>query len=186
MTIHVTTEPVRLEGWQYPFKPSEQYNKHTLQVIIGSDLIDALTEERPAALDWARSKHKNASRAVEKFEPWEEVSPGQYQVKFSWKPEKPVPFVDAEGTPITEDIGLRSGSMVKIAFKQKPYLTPDSIGTKLELVGAQVISCASGAGVDTGSLSTESVADLFGKTEGFTVGEPNVTATAVDHDDDPF
>ena len=183
MTIHVTTEPVRLEGYQSPFTPSK-FGKCGLQAIIDQSLVDALEDERPAALDWARSKHKNPKRATEKFAPWEEVSEGQYQVKFNWLPDTPVTMVDAEGTPITDEIPLYSGSLVKLAFKQKPYLTPDAVGTKLVLEAVQVISCQGTAGVDSGSLDAASAAELFGKTKGFTAGEPNVTATPAVSDDD--
>ena len=51
----------------------------------------------------------------------------------------------------------------------------------------QVIALNGQAGVDTGSLSSEAVADLFGKTAGFRLDEPNVTVTPTEtttEDDD--
>jgi hypothetical protein len=44
------------------------------------------------------------------------------------------------------------------------------------------VSLNAGAGVDTGDMNADDVAALFGKTEGFKAGEPNVTAN-VDEDD---
>ena len=39
----------------------------------------------------------------------------------------------------------------------------------------QVISVQTGAGVDTGDLDEDGVAELFGKTSGYKADEPNVT-----------
>ena len=174
MTIHVTQEPVRLEGYQAIFRPSEKYGNHTLSAVVDDQLIQLLSDERPAALDWARSRAKNPRRVTEKYEPWEEVSSGKYQVKFSWKPDNKPPIVDSEGTPIEEEIPLWSGSLVKLAFKQKPYVTPDAIGTSLKLVAIQVIQSAGQAGVDRGDLDATEAAALFGQTTGFKINEPNV------------
>ena len=59
-------------------------------------------------------------------------------------------------------------------------------GTSVKLSGIQVISVQTGAGVDTGDLDEDGVAELFGKTSGFKADEPNVTAAVeeVDPDDD--
>ena len=48
----------------------------------------------------------------------------------------------------------------------------------------QVISLASSAGVDTGDMDDADVAELFGKTEGFKVGDPNVSNEAGDPEED--
>ena len=40
--------------------------------------------------------------------------------------------------------------------------------------GVQVVVLGSGAGTDVGDLDAEGVADLFGKTQGFKSGEPNI------------
>ena len=50
-------------------------------------------------------------------------------------------------------------------------------GTSLKIVGIQVVSVGSSAGVDTGDLDETEVAALFGQTKGFKASEPNVTAT---------
>jgi len=44
----------------------------------------------------------------------------------------------------------------------------------------QVVSLNSEAGVDTGDMNTEDVAELFGKTKGFKTSEPNVTTDSTD------
>jgi len=49
------------------------------------------------------------------------------------------------------------------------------------------VTCQGGAGVDTGDLDQNSVAELFGKTEGYKASEPNVeaagTPSSVETDD---
>ena len=175
--IHVTPEPVVLEGYQAVMKPS-QYG-YSLRAVVGQDLIDKLEEERTECLKWAESKLKNPKRASLKIEPWEEVSDGKYIIKFSWSEDKRPPVVDTEGTPITDpNTPVYAGSTVKLGFIQKPYLLRDGVtyGTSLKLSGVQVVTCQGGAGIDTGDLDETGVAELFGKTKGYKAGEPNVEA----------
>ena len=182
-TIHKTEQPVVLEGYQAVLKPSKF--GYSLAAIVGEDMIDALETDRTESLQWAQTKLKNPKRSTLKPEPWEEVSEGQYKIKFSWNEETRPPVVDTEGTHITdEDTPMYSGSRVKLAFYQKPYILRDGVtyGTSLKLVGVQLVSLNTAAGVDTGDMNADDVAALFGKTEGFKAGEPNVTAN-VDEDD---
>ena len=175
--IHVTPEPVVLEGYQAVMKPS-QYG-YSLRAVVDQGLIDKLEEERVECLKWAESKLKNPKRASLKIEPWEEIDNGKYIIKFSWSEDKRPPVVDTEGTPITDpNTPVYSGSTVKLGFIQKPYLLRDGVsyGTSLKLSGVQVITIKGGAGIDTGDLDESGVAELFGKTNGFKAGEPNVEA----------
>ena len=173
-----TEQPVTLEGFQAVLKPSKF--GYSLSAIVDENMVECLETDREDSLKWAQSKLKNPKRSVLKPEPWEEVSAGQYKVKFSWNEETKPPVVDTEGTLIEdENTPLYSGSQCKLAFYQKPYILKDGVtyGTSLKLVGVQVVALNGQAGVDTGSLSSEAVADLFGKTAGFRLDEPNVTAT---------
>jgi hypothetical protein len=175
--IHVTPEPVVLEGYQAVMKPS-QYG-YSLRAVVDQGLIDKLEEERVECLKWAESKLKNPKRASLKIEPWEEIDNGKYIIKFSWSEDKRPPVVDTEGTPITDpNTPVYSGSTVKLGFIQKPYLLRDGVsyGTSLKLSGVQVITIKGGAGIDTGDLDESGVAELFGKTNGYKAGEPNVEA----------
>lgn len=178
----IVTEPVVLEGYQNFFKESK-FGKRGLQAIVPEQIVDRLEADRVELLKWAKSKHKNPQRASVKVEPWESVSDGKFKVHFNWKPEVIVPIVDSEGTPIREEIPLYSGSMVKLAFIQKPYTTPDSVGTRLVLKAVQVITCAGGAAVDQGDYDETEAAALFGQTKGFKVNDPNVTVTVPEEDD---
>ena len=186
----VTPEPVVLEGYQAIMTPSKF--GYSLGAIIGQDIVDQLEDDRTESLKWAESKLKNPKRSVLKPEPWEEVTDGQYKVKFSWNEETKPPVVDTDGTVITDErLPIYSGSKVKLAFYQKPYILKDGVtyGTSLKLKGIQVISLSSSAGVDVGDMSTEDVIDLFGTTSGYKSMMPNVVAaepSSVEEDDTDF
>ena len=174
--IHVTPDPVTLEGYQSVLKPSKF--GYSLKAIVGEDMISKLETEREDCLKWAESKLKNPKRSVLKPTPWEEVSEGKYLIKFSWSEDKKPPVVDTEGTPIRDETTpVYSGSKVKLGFTQKPYILKDgsTYGTSLKLSGVQIVSIQSEVGVDTGDLDEAGAAELFGSTEGFKTSEPNVT-----------
>lgn len=186
--IHITPNPVTLEGYQAVLKPSKF--GYSLKAVVGNDIVEALETERADCLKWAESKLKNPKRSTLRPEPWEEVSDGKFIIKFSWAEDKRPPVVDTEGTPITnEDTPVYEGSKVKLGFIQKPYILRDGVtyGTSLKLSGVQVISVQSGAGVDTGDLDEDGVAELFGKTSGFKADDPNVapdlSPSSVEDDD---
>jgi hypothetical protein len=172
-----TADPVTLEGYQAVLKPSKF--GYSLSALIDQVLVDQLESDRTDTIKWAESKLKNPKRSTLKPEPWEEVTEGSYKVKFSWNEETKPVIVDTEGTHITdENLPIYSGAKVKLAFYQKPYILRDGVtyGTSLKLVGVQVVSINSEAGVDSGDLSADDVANLFGKTKGYKASEPNVIA----------
>jgi len=181
----VTKEPVILEGFQAVLKPSKF--GYSLSAVVDQSMADSLESDRTESLKWAESKLKNPKRSTLKPEPWEEVAEGQYKIKFSWNEENRPPVVDTEGTQITDEATpLYSGSKVKLAFYQKPYILRDGVtyGTSLKLVGVQVVSLNSEAGVDTGDMDTEDVAALFGTMKGYKTSEPNVTTESTDDEVD--
>ncbi len=180
-TIHKTDKPVTLEGFQAIVAPSKF--GYSLAAVVGEDIVDTLDTERTEVLKWAESKLKNPKRSTLKPEPWEEVSKGKYKIKFSWNGDNRPPVVDTEGTPVTDaKTPLYGGSTVKLGFYQKPYILRDGVtyGSSLKLVGVQVVSVKGEAGVDTGDLDANQVAELFGTTAGFKTSDPNVTVTADD------
>ena len=172
-TIHKTEQPVVLEGYQAVLKPSKF--GYSLSALVDSDLVEKLEEDRVESLKWAETKLKNPKRSTLKPEPWEEVAEGQYKIKFSWNED----ITD-------ESIPMYSGSRVKLAFYQKPYILKDGItyGTSLKLVGVQLVALNNSAAVDTGDMAAEDVAALFGTTAGFKASEPNITTTSTDTEDD--
>ena len=175
----VTEQPVLLDGYQAVMSPSKF--GYSLAAIVDEEMINKLEEDRVDTLKWAESKLKNPKRSSLKPEPWEELSEGKYRVKFSWNAETRPPVVDTEGTIITDErTPIYSGSKVKLAFFQKPYILRDGVtyGTSLKLKGIQIVSLSSSAGVDVGDMNEEDVASLFGTTTGFKVSEPNVMPAA--------
>ena len=186
-TILKTAEPVTLDGYQAVLKPSKF--GYSLSAVVDQAMVDQLEEDRLESVKWAESKLKNPKRSVLKPEPWEEVSEGKYKVKFSWNEEMKPPVVDTEGTHITdENTPIYSGSQVKLAFYQKPYILKDGVtyGTSLKLVGVQLISLSSEAGIDSGDMSVEDVASLFGTTKGYKTSEVNVTTNTTIEEDNDF
>lgn len=185
--VFKTEQPVVLEGYQAVMKPSKF--GFSLKALIDEKLATKLDADRVESLKWAESKLKNPKRSTLRPEPWEEVSDNVYTIKFSWNEENKPPVVDTKGVPVTdENVPVYSGSQVKLAFYQKPYILRDGItyGTSLKLLGIQLVSLNGAAGVDTGDMSSEDVAQLFGTTEGFTAGEPNVTPSPEVEDEDDF
>jgi len=190
-TIHKTEQPVILEGYQAVLKPSKF--GYSLSAIVDETMVEALEVDRTDSIKWAESKLKNPKRSTLKPEPWEEVAEGSYKIKFSWNEETKPPVVDTEGTVITDaNLPIYSGSQVKVAFYQKPYILRDGVtyGTSLKLVGVQLVSINGAAGVDTGDMAADDVAALFGTTKGYKASEPNVTPTPevedTDTSDDDF
>ena len=184
-TTHVTKEPVTLEGFQAIMAPSKF--GYSLSAVVDQAMIDMLEEERAEVLKWAVSKLKNPKRSSLKPEPWEEVAEGKFKLKFSWNEENKPPVVDTEGTPLTDKrTPIYSGSTVKLAFYQKPYILRDEVtyGSSLKLVGVQVVSIKGTAGVDVGDLDARDVASLFGSTQGFKASDPNVIPAETTDDDD--
>ena len=117
----VTEQPVLLDGYQAVMSPSKF--GYSLAAIVDEEMINKLEEDRVDTLKWAESKLKNPKRSSLKPEPWEELSEGKYRVKFSWNADTRPPVVDTEGTIITDErTPVYSGSKVKIAFFQKPYI----------------------------------------------------------------
>jgi len=182
-TTHVT-ENIKLEGFQAILEPGKF--GYSLSAVVDASVVDTLETERKDVLKWAESKLKNPKRATLKPTPWEEVAEGKYKLKFSWNEEKRPPVVDTEGTPVTDTkVPLYGGSTVKLGFYQKPYILRDGVtyGSSLKLVGVQVVELnKEAAGADAGDLNETEVADLFGKTDGFTATATPETTDVEDED----
>ena len=181
--VHVT-DNVKLEGFQAILEPGKF--GYSLSAVVDASVVDTLETERTDVLRWAESKLKNPKRATLKPTPWEEVAEGKYKLKFSWSEDKRPPVVDTEGTPVTDTkTPLYGGSTVKLGFYQKPYILRDGVtyGSSLKLVGVQVVELnKEAAGTDSGDLNETEVADLFGKTSGFTTATQETTDVEEEED----
>ena len=178
MTTHTTKDPVTLEGFQAIMKIGKFGNYKLAAILEDQELITALETEREDLLTKRQSRLKNPKRATLNPEPWEEVSDGKYLLKFTWKDDKKPVVIDTEGTLVTDpEIPLYSGSRVKHGFVQYDYQLPaGSYGTTIKLSSIQVVSVGNKAGVDTGDMSPEDAAKLFGTCTGYKAGEPNIEA----------
>ena len=181
--VHVTDE-IKLEGFQAILEAGKF--GYSLSAVVDDDLINELEAERIEVLKWSESRLKNPKRATLKPTPWEEVAEGKYKIKFSWGEDKRPPVVDTEGTPVTDTkTPLYGGSTVKLGYYQKPYILRDGVtyGSSLKLVGVQVVKLNTEAGVKEDDLSTEQVADLFGKSKGFKTTDAPPTVEQNDEED---
>ena len=179
--------PVKLHGFQSILKPSKF--GYSLSALLPEDDVDLLESDRTEALKWATSKLKNPKRSVEKPTPWEPLddAPGYVRIKLSWNDERKPTIRDAENTEIIDtSLPIHSGSVVRLAFKQRPYVLKDgeTYGTSLKLSAVQIIKLNSGAGYDSGELTTEDINNLFPPTKGFSVNDPNVVIPVSTADDD--
>ena len=181
----VTPDPVMLDGFQAILAPGKF--GYSLTAVVDVDMVQRLEEDRTDVLKWCESKLKNPKRSTLKPTPWEELDNGRFKVKFSWKEDKRPPVVDVEGTPVTDEATpLYSGSRVKLAFYQKPYILKDGVtyGTSLKLVGVQVVELGGSTAGGEAELSESAVADLFGNTEGFKASEFTAASDTVEEEDD--
>ena len=181
--VHVTDE-IKLEGFQAILEAGKF--GYSLSAVVDDTLINELEAERADVLKWAESKLKNPKRATLKPTPWEEVAEGKYKIKFSWGEDKKPPVVDTEGMPVTDTkTPLYGGSTVKLGYYQKPYILRDGVtyGSSLKLAGVQVVKLNAEAGVKDDGLSTEQVADLFGKSNGFKTTDAPPTVEQNDDED---
>lgn len=169
----VTADPVVLEGFQAVLCPGKF--GYSLTAVVDDEMVQQLEADRTEVLKWCESKLKNPKRSTLKPTPWEEIEPGRNKLKFSWKEDAKPPVVDTEGTLVTdEETPLYSGSKVKLAFVQKPYILKDGVtyGTSLKLKGVQIIELGGSTGGGEAELSAEAAAELFGTAEGFRAGDP--------------
>jgi hypothetical protein len=157
--------PVKLHGFQAILKPSKF--GYSLSALLPEEHEDLLEQDRVESLKWCEAKLTNPKRSTLKPTPWEPAAdaPGYLKVKYSWNEEtKPYIYDSANEKIDDEGLPLFSDSVVKLAFKQKPYVLRDGVtyGTSLKLVGIQVLSLnRTGVGTDSGDLTDEQIANLF-------------------------
>ena len=135
--IHITPEPVRLEGFQSIFRPNK-HGKCLISLIVPASFIEPLETERPELLKSWKNELK-MGRVNYKLEPWELVGNGEYKITLRWNPEQIIHIYDSNCEAVEEEIPLYSGSLVKVALRQSPYAMRDAVGTSLRIQAIQVI-----------------------------------------------
>ena len=167
-----------MEGFIQVFEDSGKFNNRCFSFIIPDENVTAMEDEREELLQWAASKAPNPKRVEKALPKWDDSGLVKYSYGGETKRSEPV-FVDSDGQPVTKDIlrSIRSGTKINVIVQQSPYLFGSKIGTKFVVVGVQIVELVTGNGaIDSGSLSAEEVAGMFGKVEGFKASEPAVRA----------
>jgi len=166
-----------LTGFIKVDEPGGQWNNCTFSFQIPSDTLAQVEQDRKELLEWAKSKIPNPSRVNINNPKWDEEG----LVKYSYLGETNRPavvFVDTEGTVLEKDVlrAIRKGSKVRVIMQQSPYTKP-SLGTKLVVLGVQVIELNTSDVVDSGSLEGSDVAALFASApaiDGYKASAPQV------------
>lgn len=167
-----------LEGFVSVGEDSGKFNNRSFAYAIPHDTLTQVEEDRVELIKWAKSKA--SGRVQEAMTPWDDAGVCKYTYGEGDGSRKPKPepvFVDSDGKPVEKSVllSVRKGTKVNLIVDQKPYAVGPNVGTTMRVIGVQIIELATGNGaVDSGSLSVEDVAELFGSVEGFKASEPAV------------
>ena len=167
-----------LEGFVSVGEDSGKFNNRTFAYAIPHDTLTQVESDREELIKWARSKA--TGRVQEAMTPWDDNGVCKYTYGAGDGSRKPKPepvFVDTNGDPIDKSVlmTVRKGTKVNIIVDQKPYAMGPNVGTSMRVIGVQIVELASGNGaVDSGDMSVEDVAAMFGSVDGFKADSPAV------------
>ena len=167
-----------LEGFIAVYEDTGKFNNRTFAYVIPSDVLATVESDREELITWAKTKA--TGRVQEAMTPWDDAGLCKYSYGAgdgSRKPKTEPVFVDSTGAPIERAVlkDVRKGTKVNIIVDQKPYCMGSNVGTSMKVIGIQIIELATGNGaVDSGDLSVDDVAALFGSTAGFSQADPSV------------
>tara|TARA_R100000406_G_C3098682_1_gene121373 strand:- start:299 stop:874 length:576 start_codon:yes stop_codon:yes gene_type:complete len=172
------TFPTTLNGFVNVFEDSGKYNLRSFAYTVPKATLQKMESDREELLQWARSK--SSGRVQEAMTPWDEAGLVKYSYGAGDGSRKPKPepvFVDTDGAPLSPEIlrDVRAGTKANLIVQQKPYSMGPNIGTSLRVVGVQVVELVTNNGaVDSGTLSVDEIAGMFGKVDGFKASDPAV------------
>ena len=164
-----------LEGFINLGEPAGKFNNCSFSFRLTPEVLEQAVQDREELLDWARTKVDNPKRVALNPEKWDDEGLVKYSFDGDTGRPRPV-FVDASGdvVPVSVLKSAARGTKVKIACQQVPYTKP-AMGTTLKVLGVQVVELVTSNGAsDSGNLSVDDVKNLFGTTEGFKAGAPQV------------
>ena len=167
-----------LEGFINVFEDSGKFNNRGFAYTLPSDTLTKVEEDRVELITWAKSKA--TGRVQEAMTPWDDAGLCKYSYGAGDGSRKPKPepiFVDGNGDPVEKSVlkDVRKGSKVNLIVDQKPYCMGSNVGTSMRVIGVQIVEMVSGNGAsDSGDLSSDEVASMFGKVEGFSQSDPSV------------
>ena len=167
-----------LDGFVSVGEDSGKFNNRTFAYTIPADVLPKVEADREELLQWAKSK--TSGRVQEAMTPWDEAGVCKYTYGAGDGSRKPKPepvFVDTNGDAITKEILLtvRKGTKVNLIVDQKPYCMGPNVGTSMRVVRVQIVELVTANGaVDSGDLSVEDVAAMFGNVDGYKADSPAV------------
>lgn len=184
------TFATELSGFVSVGEDSGKYNTRTFAYTIPAKQLEQIEVDREELLEWAKSKA--SGRVQVAMTPWDDKGVCKYTYGEGDGSRKPRPepvFVDTSGDPIDKAtlLGIRKGTKVNLIVDQRPYAVGPNVGTSMKVVGVQVVELVSGNGtVDSGDMSVEDVAAMFGSVEGFKADSPAVRPVAVAASEDSY
>ena len=167
-----------LEGFIAVYEDTGKFQNRTFAYVIPSDVLATVESDREELITWAKTKA--TGRVQEAITPWDDSGLCKYTYGAGDGSRKPKPepvFVDSTGAPIERAVlkDVRKGTKVNIIVDQKPYAMGSNVGTSMKVIGVQIIELVTGNGaVDSGDLSAEEVAGMFGAVKGFSQADPAV------------
>ena len=171
-----------LQGFIAVYEDTGKFNNRTFAYVLPSSVLAQVESDREELITWAKTKA--TGRVQEAMTPWDEsgLCKYTYGAGDGTRKAKPEPvFVDSTGVPIERAVlkDVRKGTKVNIIVDQKPYCMGSNVGTSMKVIGVQIIELATGNGaVDSGDLSPEEVAGMFGAVKGFSQADPAVRQEA--------
>jgi hypothetical protein len=165
-----------LEGFVQVFEDSGKFNNRAFSFKLPADVVDQAEQDRTELLEWAKSKTPNPRRCEVALPKWDDEGLVKYSYGGETKRPEPV-FVDTNGDPIDRGVlkDIRKGTKVRLIVQQSPYAFGSKVGTKFKVLGVQIVELVThGGAADSGDLSVDDIAGLFGKVEGFKGDEPAV------------
>ena len=169
-----------LDGFVSIYEDGGKFNNRAFSFTMPTEVVEQAEADREELLEWAASKTNNPKRVEKALPKWDDAGFVKYSYGQGDGTKKPVPepvFVDTEGKPVDKEVlkAARKGTKVRIIVQQSPYVFGQKIGTKFKVLGVQIVELSTGNGaVDSGDLSVEDVAAIFGSVEGFKQSEPQV------------
>lgn len=162
----------------------------TFEYTIPDETIKEMESDREELLAWCRTKLPKADKVREL--PWANGTTVkyQYQQPDAKNPNPAVVWVDTEGSPLDKEVlrSVREGTKVRLIVQQKPNPYADKIGTKLIVLGAQILELNAGKVVDSGDLTVDDVQALFAAAPvvGYKASAPQVRAAAPEADNGDY
>ena len=166
------TFATELEGFINLGEPSGKFNNCAFSFTVPADVLEQMESDREELLAWAKTK---AGRVSTNLPKWDDAGLIKYSFDGDTGRKRPH-FVDTNGDPVDISVlkDARRGTKIRIVCQQTPYTKP-AMGTTIKVLGVQIVELVSGNGaVDSGDLSVDDVAAMFGKVEGYKASAPVV------------